>query len=107
VQRLPDILDIGQRERENLDSGPSDVRLDAVDQPCGDLARSPRQKLGPGLIDAWLQPARYLLPFRLLAWLREREAVILDLRDHGEATTVVARGHAPPEIWRALAALEG
>jgi hypothetical protein len=55
---------------------------------------------------AWLQPARFLLPLRLLARLRVHEAVIFELHDHGQATTIIASGQAPPEVWRALAALE-
>ena len=55
---------------------------------------------------AWLQPARYVLPLRLLAWLRKHEAVIFELRGAGDATVIVASGAAPAEVWRALAALE-
>jgi hypothetical protein len=32
--------------------------------------------------------------------------VIFELHDHGQATTIIASGQGPPEVWRALAALE-
>jgi hypothetical protein len=55
----------------------------------------------------WLQPARFVLPLRLLARLRKHETVSFELHGHGTATTIVASGQAPPEVRRALAALEG
>jgi hypothetical protein len=45
-------------------------------------------------------------PLRLLARLRERHVVRFDLHDHGHATTIVASGDAPPDVWRALDALD-
>jgi hypothetical protein len=55
---------------------------------------------------AWLQPARYVLPLRVLVWLRKREDVVFELYADGGVTTIVATGHAPPEVWQALAAIE-
>lgn len=56
---------------------------------------------------AWLQPARYVLPLRLVARLRVRESVTFELHGQEGVTTIVASGTAPPEVWKALAALDG
>jgi hypothetical protein len=44
---------------------------------------------------AWLQPARYVLPLRLMALLRKRETMTFELHGHESATTIVASGSAP------------
>ena len=55
----------------------------------------------------WTKPLRYVLPTRMLGRLRERETVTFAAHAREETTTIVASGSAPPEVWRALATLEG
>jgi hypothetical protein len=55
----------------------------------------------------WTKPLRYVLPMRFMGRLRERETVTFEFYAHEDATTIVASGSAPPDVWRALATLEG